>query len=439
MNNTKDYIDNEIRPLINIGVETCQELGQRGVSKSGIYPIDPDGKDQHESPIEAFCHLPSGKTSLGETENITIDLCSTQFCFEHDVIHQTPIGQIQSLKDGSQSCYQEIVYSCKTAPWKILNEDHLLINGNDNQNYSLSDFGSEGKCNSVSFDWIDESIEITDMTILPIKGFKYGPLMSENQGARLKIGPMVCTPPEGHYNNTLQLRLNNLEIRQGTPGPPGSSGPRGFPGPPGIQGTKGQAGGPGVQGLPGPVGPQGDKGMNGGPGLQGNPGVPGLPGIKGESGTSALESKLLERKKCQSGVAGYKFVANNCYFFDKVQRIRAEAMSNCAAKFPLGGILVEPRTNQIFELIEKESVSYFTSGSVWLGVEYSSEKDAFIYTSDEAPVVTKKWYKNSDAQPSESSFIKKDENKYSGFGLLYKGWINNFGGGSKLFTICEPK
>ena len=70
-------------------------------------------------PIEAFCHLPSGKTSLGETENITIALCNTKFCFEHYVIHQTPIGQIQSLKDGSISCSQEIVYSCKTAPWKV--------------------------------------------------------------------------------------------------------------------------------------------------------------------------------------------------------------------------------------------------------------------------------------------------------------------------------
>ena len=44
--------------------------------------------------------------------------------------------------------------------------------GNDNSNYSLSDFGSDGKCNGVSFDWKDESVEITDMTILPIKGFK---------------------------------------------------------------------------------------------------------------------------------------------------------------------------------------------------------------------------------------------------------------------------
>ena len=35
--------------------------------------------------------------------------------------------------------------------------------------------------------------------------------MSENQGARLKIGSLVCIPPEGYYNNTLQLRLQNNE------------------------------------------------------------------------------------------------------------------------------------------------------------------------------------------------------------------------------------
>ena len=35
--------------------------------------------------------------------------------------------------------------------------------------------------------------------------------MSENQGARLKIGALVCIPPEGHYNNTLQLRIKANE------------------------------------------------------------------------------------------------------------------------------------------------------------------------------------------------------------------------------------
>ena len=35
--------------------------------------------------------------------------------------------------------------------------------------------------------------------------------MSENQGAHLKIGPLVCIPPEGHYNNTMQLRIKANE------------------------------------------------------------------------------------------------------------------------------------------------------------------------------------------------------------------------------------
>ena len=45
-----------------------------------------------------------------------------------------------------------------------------------------------------------------------MKYHRYGPLMSENQGAaQLKIGPLDCTPPEGHYNNTLQLRIKANE------------------------------------------------------------------------------------------------------------------------------------------------------------------------------------------------------------------------------------
>ena len=35
--------------------------------------------------------------------------------------------------------------------------------------------------------------------------------MSENQGAHLKIGPLVCIPPEGHYNNTMQIRIKANE------------------------------------------------------------------------------------------------------------------------------------------------------------------------------------------------------------------------------------
>ena len=144
--------------------------------------------------------------------------------------------------------------------------------------------------------------------------------------------------------------------------------------------------------------------------------------------------------KCQRGAAGYKIVANNCYFFDNVKRLRAEAIVNCASKFPSGGRLIEPRTVQLFELIEKTSISYFSSDRyVWLGVEYSGKKDAFIYTSDGAPVVIKKWYDSSAAQPLSNWNQKRNKNNYSAFGLKHKGWFNNFLDSSKEFSICEPK
>ena len=151
-----------------------------------------------------------------------------------------------------------------------------------------------------------------------------------------------------------------------------------------------------------------------------------------------LDSKLV-MMKCQRGENGYKLVANNCYFFDKGRRNKAEAIVNCASKFPSGGRFIEPRTDQVFELILKESYEYFPNGYVWLGVEYSSEKDAFIYSSDRVPVVTTKWYQNSAAQPSDNGYQKRSENYYSYFGLYHTYWFNNFNEENNAFSICEPK
>ena len=163
-----------------------------------------------------------------------------------------------------------------------------------------------------------------------------------------------------------------------------------------------------------------------------------LQGVKNPTET-VLESKLA-MMKCQRGENGYKLVANNCYFFDKGRRNKAEAIVNCASKFPSGGRFVEPRSDQVFELILKESYEYFPNGYVWLGVEYSSEKDAFIYSSDGAPVVTTKWYENSaTAQPFDNGYQKRSENYYSYFGLYHTYWFNNFNEENNAFSICEPK
>ena len=50
-----------------LGVEeSCQMFGKVGFTRSGIYPIDPDGKSQNQPPIKATCSPIDGKTTIGE-------------------------------------------------------------------------------------------------------------------------------------------------------------------------------------------------------------------------------------------------------------------------------------------------------------------------------------------------------------------------------------
>ena len=50
-----------------LGVEeSCQMFGKVGFTRSGVYPIDPDGKSQNQPSIKGHCSLPSGKTTIGE-------------------------------------------------------------------------------------------------------------------------------------------------------------------------------------------------------------------------------------------------------------------------------------------------------------------------------------------------------------------------------------
>ena len=58
--------------LMNVP-ETCQELGSRGVNRSGPYPISPVGRDVNELPIDVFCEFPGGETSLGKIEEISVE------------------------------------------------------------------------------------------------------------------------------------------------------------------------------------------------------------------------------------------------------------------------------------------------------------------------------------------------------------------------------
>ena len=85
-------------------------------------------------------------------------------------------------------------------------------------------------------------------------------------------------------NESVDAKLEVIEL---TPGPQGPQGPQGEPG---VQGPQGEVGPAGPQGEPGPQGPKGDKGDIGpqGPagekGDKGEPGNDGAPGPKGDKG-----------------------------------------------------------------------------------------------------------------------------------------------------------
>ena len=66
--NSLKYKVNALEDFTEIlGVEeSCQMFGKVGFTRSGVYPIDPDGKSQNQRPIKGHCSLPDGKTTIGE-------------------------------------------------------------------------------------------------------------------------------------------------------------------------------------------------------------------------------------------------------------------------------------------------------------------------------------------------------------------------------------
>ena len=88
-------------------------------------------------------------------------------------------------------------------------------------------------------------------------------------------------------NESVDAKLEAIEL---TPGPQGEVGPAGPQGEPGPQGEKGDTGEPGpagkdgIDGAPGPKGDKGDIGPQGPAGPKGDKGDPGERGIQGEQG-----------------------------------------------------------------------------------------------------------------------------------------------------------
>ena len=59
-------------------LRTCQEYSERGITKSGIFTIDPDGDGVGlVRPIDAYCNFQTNETSIFHDKEDIIKVCST--------------------------------------------------------------------------------------------------------------------------------------------------------------------------------------------------------------------------------------------------------------------------------------------------------------------------------------------------------------------------
>ena len=68
-------------------------------------------------------------------------------------------------------------------------------------------------CNGNEPTWLMDSIKISDVGVLPVLGIKYGPLLYEEEAAKVIIGPIKCqAPPLASWQeHTLEGRINQNE------------------------------------------------------------------------------------------------------------------------------------------------------------------------------------------------------------------------------------
>jgi len=138
--------------------------------------------------------------------------CNEFQCFEAKMNYEMPVVQMKKLIALSGSCVQRIDFKCKLAPLKSRDGDDLF-SWTDAQGIQHSLPGSN--CNQNDPIWKKDSIEVTDMAMLPIQKINYGPLV-EPEEAKVVVSAITCKPPqiETWPEHTIEGQINNLRTEQ---------------------------------------------------------------------------------------------------------------------------------------------------------------------------------------------------------------------------------
>ena len=154
-----------------------------------------------------------------EMEHTINTPCNKPDCFKMDLNYGTDMIKIASLIETSQSCQQQIKFSCylskikNHARWRDRHgKFHSFESCECYKNSSCYSLINENTCNCNMGDTFtrNDIITVTDMKSLPITSFQYGYAHMDQQYAVVEVGPLECygskpLPKSGKTCNDLRL------------------------------------------------------------------------------------------------------------------------------------------------------------------------------------------------------------------------------------------
>jgi len=181
-----------------------------------LFTIDPDGDLVGLEPIEVYCDFQEQTTQVMHDHEFVVDIphCEDDYCYRLNISYSAPLEQITTLIELSETCDQEITFSCflsalydtdtPIGAWINRNGDPEIYFDGANHgthmcqcslNDSCSDSSHGAVCNcDANFipELQSDAGKVTDVSALPIYGFVYGDLVYESQIAQIEIGRLKC-------------------------------------------------------------------------------------------------------------------------------------------------------------------------------------------------------------------------------------------------------
>ena len=178
-------------------------------------------------------------------------------------------------------------------------------------------FLTGSNCNRNDPTWLMDSIEISDIGVLPVLGVKYGPLLYEEEGAKVIIGPIKCQAPpldswqefttEGLSNNFKTELTNKIQSH------------------------------------------------------------------------ATIPTKIEQLHHCVgNNDPRYRIIQNQCFYFEKVTKSFDNARANCKQK---GGKLYEPEDAVKMKEIAKISHGTLGNVWAWIGITDIASEGNYVYDS----------------------------------------------------------